>query len=191
MKTYNNLYFKIYLFKNLVFAWREARKHKTRKLYVIKFEQNTRENLLKLHEELKNQTYSPEPLKTFILRDPKTRKISKSAFRDRIVHHALVNTLEPIFDKTFIYDNCASRKGKGTLFALKRFEFIEVDLDLKLKDLKEEFLKKLKGKINGTEVALSIASGDGKEHMALISALLSVPAGVRFVALTKDGIVYL
>ena len=122
MKTYNNLYFKIYLFKNLVFAWREARKHKTRKLYVIKFEQNTRENLLKLHEELKNQTYSPEPLKTFILRDPKTRKISKSAFRDRIVHHALVNTLEPIFDKTFIYDNCASRKGKGTLFALKRFD---------------------------------------------------------------------
>ena len=50
---------------------------------------------------------------------------------------------------------------------------------------------KLKGKLSSTEVALSIASGDGKEHMALISALLSIPAGVRFVALTKDGIVYL
>lgn len=73
----------------------------------------------------------------------------------------------------------------------KKFEFIEVDTDKKLKDLKDEFLQKLKGKISGTEVALSIASGDGKEHMALISALLSIPAGVRFVALTKDGIVYL
>jgi len=71
----------------------------------------------------------------------------------------------------------------------KKFEFIEVDLNKKLRELKEEFLNKLKGKINGTEVALSIASGDGKEHMALISSLLSMPVGVRFAALTKDGIV--
>lgn len=73
----------------------------------------------------------------------------------------------------------------------KKFEFIEVDLDKRLVELKEEILNKLKGKINGTEVALSIASGEGKEHMALISALLSLPVGVRFTALTKDGIVYL
>ena len=56
--------------------------------------------------------------------------------------------------------------------------------------MKEEIAKKLKSKIKGTEVALSIASGTGREHMALISALLSIPAGVRFTALTKDGIVY-
>lgn len=73
----------------------------------------------------------------------------------------------------------------------KKFEFIQCDLDKKLKNLKDEISQKLKGKINGTEVALSIASGDGKEHMALISALLSIPAGVRFTALTKEGIVYL
>ena len=65
------------------------------------------------------------PLKTFILRDPKTRKISKSAFRDRIIHHALVRFLEPIFDKTFIYDSCANRKGRGNLFALERFELFK------------------------------------------------------------------
>jgi len=78
-------------------------------------------NLLRLQEELVNQTYKPLPLKTFILRDPKTRKISKSAFRDRIIHHALVKVIEPIFDKTFIYDSCANRKGKGNLSALTRF----------------------------------------------------------------------
>jgi len=71
----------------------------------------------------------------------------------------------------------------------KEFEFIRVDLHGKIKDLQEEFLKKLKNKINGTEVALSIASGDGKEHMALISALINLPVGIRFAALTKDGVI--
>jgi hypothetical protein len=72
----------------------------------------------------------------------------------------------------------------------KEFEFIELSSQ-SIMELKEEIHKKLKGKIKGTEVALSIASGDGKEHMALISALLSLPAGIRFVVLTKDGLVYM
>src|SRR3989344_6784729 len=120
MKTYKNLYEDIYDLNNLFLAYKKAKKGKSKKDYVIEFEKNLFENLRELHEELKNQTYSPKPLKTFILRDPKTRKISKSAFRDRIVHHAIVRILEPIFDKTFIYDSCANRKCKGNLFALKR-----------------------------------------------------------------------
>ena len=123
MKTCTNLYNKIISLGNLTLAWRKARKGKTKRDYVIYFEESLIENLLQLYEELKNQTYSPKPLKTFILRDPKTRKISKSAFRDRVVHHALCNVIEPIFDKTFIYDNCANRKGKGTLFAIKRLDY--------------------------------------------------------------------
>lgn len=84
----------------------------------------------------------------------------------------------------------------GTEFAEKfsieqKHDFIKINSNDKLKDLKNDLLKKLNGKINATEVALSIASGSGKEHMALISALLSLPVGVRFVALTKDGVVYL
>ncbi len=71
----------------------------------------------------------------------------------------------------------------------KKFEFIKIDLDKKIKDLRDEFSKKLKGKLDGTEVALSIASGDGKEHMALISALINLPVGIRFAALTKEGVI--
>ena len=71
----------------------------------------------------------------------------------------------------------------------KQFEFIRIDLNKNLKDLKEEFSQKLKGKLNGTEIALSIASGDGKEHMALISALINLPVGIRFAALTREGVV--
>ncbi len=69
------------------------------------------------------------------------------------------------------------------------FEFVEVDLNKRIKDLTKEFSKKLKGKIKGTEVALSIASGNGKEHMALISALINLPVGIRFAALTKEGVI--
>jgi len=122
MQTYNNLYPEIYSIKNLVIAWRKARKGKTKRAYVLEFEKNLGKNIKSIHEELKTKTYSPKPLKTFILRDPKTRKISKSHFRDRIAHHAITNVLEPIFEKMFIEDNCACRKNKGTLFALDRFK---------------------------------------------------------------------
>ncbi len=75
-----------------------------------------------------------------------------------------------------------------------QFDFVEVDLGKPLVALKKELLEKLKPKLDSdfsSEVSLSIASGDGKEHMALLSALLSIPVGVRFTALTKDGIVFL
>jgi len=137
VKTYNNLYERIIDWKNLILAYRKAIKGKTKKRYILEFEANLRENLLRLQEELKNQTYSPKPLVTFILRDPKTRKISKSDFRDRIVHHSLFQIIEPIFDKSFIYDSCANRKGKGNLFALNRFyEFAkEISENGKVKNL--------------------------------------------------------
>jgi hypothetical protein len=79
----------------------------------------------------------------------------------------------------------------GKKFSIQKdFEFIEVKSP-GIVELKEELLKKLNGKFKGTEVALSIASGEGKEHMALISALLNLPVGIRFTALTKDGIVFM
>jgi len=73
----------------------------------------------------------------------------------------------------------------------KKHEFIKINTNQGIIEMKQEIMEKLKGKIQGTEVALSIASGEGREHMALISALLSLPVGVRFTALTKDGIIYL
>jgi len=121
MKTHKNIYYKIYKWENLILAFKKARKGKSKKPYVKKFEENTIKNLEKLQFELMTQTYKPKPLKTFILRDPKTRKISVSDFKDRIIHHALCNIIEPIFQKTFIFDSCANQKGKGNLFAIKRF----------------------------------------------------------------------
>jgi len=70
----------------------------------------------------------------------------------------------------------------------KKHEFIKINSEEKIVDLRDYLKEKLKGKIKGVEVALSIASGEGKEHMALISALLGIPVGIRLVVLTQDGI---
>ena len=115
------MYDELCSYSNLFLAYQKARKGKTKKAYVIEFEKDLINNLKLLRTELLLHSYSPKPLKTFILRDPKTRKISKSHFRDRIIHHSLINILEPIFDKTFIYDSYASRKNKGAHKAVKRF----------------------------------------------------------------------
>jgi retron-type reverse transcriptase len=142
MKTYNNLYSKIYSINNLIRAWRKARKGKTKKEYVIEFEKDTIGNLFRLQKELRDQTYSPKPLRIFIIGDPKTRKIAKSAFRDRIIHHAIINIIEPIFDKIFIHDSCANRKGKGNLFALKRFDEFKRKISSNGKIIRNKFNNK-------------------------------------------------
>jgi len=122
MKSHKNLYPKIYSLRNLCIAWRGARKGKTKKDYVIEFESRLKENLLQLQKELKNESYMPKPLETFVLRDPKTRRISKSNFRDRIIHHTIHQVIEPIFDRNFIKGCCANRKNKGNLYALSLFD---------------------------------------------------------------------
>lgn len=121
MKTHVNLYHYLCSMANLTLAWRNARKGKTLHPDIIEFEKDVERNLFVLHQELATKTYVPRSLTTFVVRDPKTRVIAKSDFRDRVVHHAIVNVIGPIFERTFIYDSCANQKGKGTLFALKRY----------------------------------------------------------------------
>jgi retron-type reverse transcriptase len=107
---------------NLHLAFTKARKRKTTKQYVIDFEENLWQNLTALQNELLAGTYHPAPLTSFILRDPKTRKISRSEFRDRVVHHAICNIIEPLFERRFIHDSYANRVGKGSLKAVGRFD---------------------------------------------------------------------
>ncbi|MBI4139487.1 group II intron reverse transcriptase domain-containing protein [Candidatus Woesearchaeota archaeon] len=121
MKTYKKLYKQLISISSLQTAYWNARRHKNTPA-IEEFHKNHILNIFRLHLELKNKTYMPQPMKTFILRDPKTRTICVSDFRDRIVHHALVNVLQPIYEPRFIFDSYASRRGKGTLPAVKRLE---------------------------------------------------------------------
>ena len=122
MKTYKNLYPKLCSYKNLELAFRKASKGKRKMFYVVEFEKDLCKNLLELKRELEMETYRPHPLTKFTVKDPKTRLIRKSIFKDRVAHHAIVNILEPIYEPRFITDNYANRVGKGTIAAIQRFD---------------------------------------------------------------------
>ena len=70
----------------------------------------------------------------------------------------------------------------------KKVELIIIDPRKPLIELIEEIKKSLEGKVNGTEVALNLISGSGKEHMAILSAIMKAGLGFRQVALTTEGI---
>jgi len=89
---------------------------------VYQFDFNAESELLRLQEELLTQTYRPGPYRHFYIHEYKRRKISAAPFRDRVVHHALVNIIEPIFERRFIHDSYACRRGKGTHRAMARAE---------------------------------------------------------------------
>ena len=92
---------------------------------------------------------------------------------------------EQNWEKIFLITNDF---GKENFSAQKPAEFIIIDSRKALTEVRDEIKEKLKDKIKGTEVALNMASGIGKEHMALLSALLQLGVGIRIVALTKEGI---
>jgi len=75
-----------------------------------------------IREALLKRTYVHSDYFIFIINDSKKRIIRADPFRDRIVHHALCNILEPIFEKSFIFDSYACRKGKGSHKAIKRLQ---------------------------------------------------------------------
>lgn len=109
-------------FHNLLNAARAAARGKRREANVARFLFNLEHHLVRLHDELATHTYEPGAYRTFEIHEPKRRTISAAPFRDRVVHHALCNVLEPIFERAFIHDSYACRKGKGTHAAVDRFQ---------------------------------------------------------------------
>ncbi len=121
MKTFKNLYGQICSFDNLLLAAKKAQKGKRYKNSVARFNIDLEKELVQLRRELVDQTYCPGKYHHFTVYESKKRLISAAPYRDRVVHHALCNIIEPLFDNTFIYDSYACRKGKGTHKAVERF----------------------------------------------------------------------
>lgn len=117
------MYAKLHSWENLLLAYRRAAKGKRGQSNVAFFEHNLEENLLGLQEALVTQTYQPGDYSSFFIHEPKRRLISAAPFRDRVVHHALCNLIEPTFERAFIRDSYANRKNKGTHAAIDRVQY--------------------------------------------------------------------
>jgi retron-type reverse transcriptase len=105
---------------NLLEAYRRACKGKRGQSPAAIFEYRLEDNLLQLQHELLTHTYTPGAYHSFYIHEPKRRLISAAPFRDRVVHHALCQMIEPIFERSFIADSYANRRDKGTHRALDR-----------------------------------------------------------------------
>lgn len=121
MKRYGNLWPQVIDFENLLLAARKAQRGKRFRDNVLAFNDRLEQELLNLHQALKDKTYQPGQYKTFQVYSPKPRLISAAPYRDRVVHHALCNIIQPIFERSFIFDSYANRLGFGTHRALRRF----------------------------------------------------------------------
>jgi len=107
---------------NLLGAWRKAAAGKRGKRNVAAFDFHAADKLLAIQSALRNGTWSPGPYVHFQIHSPKTRRISAAPFADRVVHHALCNTISPRFERRFIADSFANREGKGTHRAIDRLQ---------------------------------------------------------------------
>lgn len=101
-------------------AYRECRRRKRGTVNAMRFEANLEENVLSLSRDLRNGVYRPGRSVVFLLDKPKRREIFAADFRDRVVHHLLVREVEPLWERRFIHDSYACRKGKGTHAGVKR-----------------------------------------------------------------------
>jgi len=107
--------------ENLLEAWQEFLKGKKSRKDVQEFQLHLMENIISLHQDLKNKTYKHGSYHAFNISDPKPRNIHKATVRDRLLHHAIYRVLYPYFDKKFIHDSYSCRLNKGTHKALERF----------------------------------------------------------------------
>ena len=117
------LYSRVYSWFNLLLAHHDAALGKRSQEAAAGFEYHLEDNLITLQEELQTKTYYPGAYSSFYIHEPKRRLISAAPFRDRVVHHALCNVIEPVFERSFVADSYANRVGKGTHRALDRAQY--------------------------------------------------------------------
>ena len=114
MKVYRNLFPHMIDPTSLFLAWEKFCKCKRSRRDVARFEWELEQNIFALSRKLSAKTYHHGAYSGFYITDPKQRHIHKATVRDRVVHHAVFQTLNPIFEPTFIANSYSCRVGKGT-----------------------------------------------------------------------------
>lgn len=110
--------------ENLWLAYRKAAKGKRGHPPAANFEHLVADRLVQLRDDLMTKQYRPGAYRHFYIHEPKRRKISAAPFRDRVVHHALCNIIEPAFEARFIENSYANRVNKGTHRAVDHLQHL-------------------------------------------------------------------
>ena len=113
---------RIVAWDNLLTAFAKAAQGKRGRMAAAMFEHRLTDRLVELQADLESHRYLAGPYVHFYIHEPKRRKISAAPFRDRVVHHALCNIIEPWFERRFVADSYANRVGKGTHKAVDRLQ---------------------------------------------------------------------
>ncbi len=114
MKRLGNIYQQIISVENLHLADAKASRGKSKQPGVIEHNKNRDANIVALHTMLRNKTFRTSPYTTFPVYEPKERLVFRLPyFPDRILHHAIMNILEPMFIACFTADTYSCIKGKG------------------------------------------------------------------------------
>ena len=121
MRQFIHTYDSIITTEKLLQAWQEFLSDKKKKKDVILFQAKLMDNILKLHNDLKNKNYKHGGYVAFNISDPKPRQIHKATVRDRLLHHLIYQELYEYFDTKFIHDSYSCRVNKGTHKAINRF----------------------------------------------------------------------
>ncbi len=130
MKRIGNIYEKIINLDNLRLADEKARRGKLRSHGVKRHDKNRDSNILKLHEDLKNKTFRTSEYDIFKIYEPKERIIYRLPyFPDRIVHHAIMNVLEPIWVSVFTTDTYSCIKNRGIHGAMVKVKAAMKDVE--------------------------------------------------------------
>jgi hypothetical protein len=116
----NSLLSRVCQWRNLLLAFRNAARGKRGKMSTARFEARLADELIQLQAELEDGSYQPGGYRHFSIHEPKRRRISAAPFRDRVIHHALCQIIEPFFERSFINDSYANRVGKGSHRAIAR-----------------------------------------------------------------------
>ena len=114
MKTYRNLWEQIVTFEALHTAYLKARRGKRYDADTLRFSINLEQEIVALLNGLQDGTYHTGEYRRFNVFEPKKREVAALPFRDRVVQHAIVTAIEPIFERQFSFDSYACRVAKGT-----------------------------------------------------------------------------
>jgi retron-type reverse transcriptase len=120
--THDNIWERIVNFENIFKGYCAAARGRRYRAAVLDYRQHLEENIINVLNQLAWKQWKPARFKEFYIHDPKKRLISAPPFKDRVVHHALVQVITPLFERKFISDSFACRAGKGTHAAKQRVE---------------------------------------------------------------------